>query len=96
MLKFIKVTGESLSPEYREGDYVMVITIPFLSFKRGDTIVFTHVAFGMMIKKISHIDAEGIFVVGNHPNSIDSSRLGVIPRRDVIGKVIWHIKKPIP
>ncbi len=29
MLRIVKVTGASLSPEYEEGDYVVVTTLPF-------------------------------------------------------------------
>jgi phage repressor protein C with HTH and peptisase S24 domain len=94
MIKFIKVTGDSLSPAYKEGDYVMLITVPFLSFKRGDTIVFRHTQYGTMIKNIDSIDSDKIFVVGTHPLSIDSRQFGPIQRGDVVGKVIWHIKKP--
>ena len=95
MLKLIKVTGNSLYPDYREGDYVMVVTVPFFPFKGGDTIVFRHPTYGTMIKKITRVDLDGIHVVGSHPDSIDSRRFGSIQRRDVVGKVIWHIRKPM-
>jgi nickel-type superoxide dismutase maturation protease len=94
MLKFIKVTGSSLYPDYREGDYVMVITVPFFSFKRGDTIVFRHLEYGTMIKRIAQVESNGIHVIGNHPDSLDSRRFGPIKPRDVVGRVIWHIQKP--
>jgi phage repressor protein C with HTH and peptisase S24 domain len=96
MLKFIKVTGSSLYPEYKEGDYVMVITVPFSPFKRGDTIVFRQSEYGVMIKNIEKVDSDKILVAGNHPNSVDSRQFGPIDRVDVIGKVVWHIKKPNP
>ena len=96
MVKLIKVTGSSLYPEYREGDYVMVITVPFSPFKRGDTIVFRHLEYGTMIKRITLVDSNEIHVIGIHPDSIDSRRFGPIKRRDVVGKVIWHIHKPYP
>jgi nickel-type superoxide dismutase maturation protease len=94
MLKLIKVTGKSLYPDYREGDYVMVVTLPFLSFKTGDAIVFRHPTYGTMMKKITRVDSSGLYVVGNHPDSIDSRRFGPVQRREVVGKVIWHIQKP--
>jgi signal peptidase I len=94
MLKFIKVTEESLSPDYQEGDYVMVVTFPFLYLKRGNIVIFRNPVYGTMIKKIAHEDPEGFYVVGTHPNSIDSRQFGSINRRDILGKVIWHIKKP--
>jgi phage repressor protein C with HTH and peptisase S24 domain len=94
MIKFIKVTGESLSPVYQEGDFVMLITNPFFSFKRGDTIVFRHAEYGTMIKNIDSIDSDKIQVIGTHAHSVDSRLFGPIERSDVIGKVVWHIRKP--
>ena len=57
MIKLIKVTGQSLSPEYREGDYVMIVTVPFFVFKPGNTVVFEHPAYGTLIKKILRLKA---------------------------------------
>jgi len=94
MLKFVKVTGESLYPEYKGGDYVIVITVPFFPFKPGDTIVFRHPIHGIMIKNIKQVESDKILVEGLHPNSIDSRQFGPIDRGIVIGKVIWHIKRP--
>ena len=94
MLKFIKVTGESLFPEYKGGDYVMVFTDPFFPFKEGDTIVFRHPVHGLMIKNIKQVESDKILVEGLHPNSIDSRQFGPLDRRIIIGKVIWHIKRP--
>lgn len=95
MFKFIKVTGSSLYPDFQEGDYVIVLTVPFFSFKPGVTIVFRHPVYGTMIKKIWQLDSCGIHVIGNHPESVDSRRFGPIQRGDVIGRVIWHFRKPI-
>ncbi len=94
MFKFIKVTGNSLYPEYREGDYVMITTIPFFSFKKGDTIIFDHQTYGRMIKIIDRIESDKIHVIGTYPGSIDSRRFGPINRESILGKVIWHIQRP--
>jgi nickel-type superoxide dismutase maturation protease len=94
MIKLIKVTGQSLLPEYQEGDFVMIITVPFFVFKTGNTVVFEHPAYGTLIKKILRIGPEGLFVTGTHPHSVDSRQFGSIDRRSVLGKVVWHIRKP--
>ena len=62
----------------------------------GDIVVFRHPEYGIMIKKVEHFtpDGESLFVVGTHPDSVDSRRFGAISRRDLIGKVIWHVRKP--
>jgi signal peptidase I len=97
MFRVLKVTGDSLLPEYQEGDFVLVVKIPFFlhGLAVGDIIVFKHSKLGMLIKRIDKIEAHGaeIFVTGTHPNSMDSRSFGFVPYRDVIGKVIWHIRK---
>jgi signal peptidase I len=98
MFRMIKVTGESLSPLFHEGDYVFVTTIPFVvnQIKAGDTILFRHSASEAWIKQVEWVDPEQgtLSVIGTHPNSVDSRLLGPIRREDVIGKVIWHISRP--
>jgi signal peptidase I len=98
MLKVLKVTGESLSPAYQEGDFVVIATIPFLfgSINPGDVIVFNHETYGILIKKVDQITPgrDQIHVAGTHQHSVDSARFGPIDRGDLIGKVIWHIPKP--
>ena len=97
MIQILKVTGESLSPFFLEGDFVVVSKIPFVlrKIKAGDVVVFRHPVYGTMIKKVEHIspDGEEIFVLGTHPESTDSRQFGPLRRRQLIGKVIWHIGK---
>jgi nickel-type superoxide dismutase maturation protease len=94
----IKVTGESLSPLFHEGDYVLITTIPFVlnRIKTGDTLVFQHPSYGTLIKQVERIDEKQgtLSVTGIGPNSVDSRRFGPIRRQDVIGRVIWHIPRP--
>ena len=98
MFRIIKVTGKSLWPEYQEGDYVVLTTIPFFfkSLKGGDVVVFRHPDYGELIKKIEHINTEQgtITVIGSLPSSIDSRQFGPINKSDLIGKVLWHVPKP--
>jgi len=95
MIQILKVTGESLSPFFLEGDFVVVSKIPFVlrKIKAGDIVVFRHPGYGTMIKKVERIspDGEEIYVVGTHPESTDSRQFGPLQRRQLIGKVIWHI-----
>jgi type IV secretory pathway protease TraF len=98
MLKLLKVSENSLSPAYQEGDYVVVSTVPLLfgAPRRGDIIVFRHEVYGTMIKMVEAVapGGEEFSVVGTRPESVDSRRFGPISRQSVVGKVIWHIKKP--
>jgi phage repressor protein C with HTH and peptisase S24 domain len=98
MFRLLKVTGDSLSPLYKEGDFVVITTLPFLSrrIRPGDIIVFQHGLYGTLIKIVDRILPEGdeVFVIGASENSLDSRRLGPISRQAIMGKVIWHIVKP--
>ena len=95
MIRIMKVTGESLSPFFQQGDFVIVLDRRCLlgKVKAGDVVVFRHPIYGKLIKRIKDITpTEGeLFVVGTHPESTDSRTFGLIPRRWLIGKVIFRI-----
>lgn len=97
MLQFFKVTGNSLSPDYQEGDFVLLVKIPFFlrSIKPGDVVVFRHAAYGVMIKRVDRIVPEGdlLEVVGANNESTDSRHFGPIHRSDLVGKVLWHFPR---
>ncbi len=99
MIKFISVTGDSLTPEFKQGDFVVIATSPFFykTIKRGDVLVFRHEMHGTLIKKFSHYEGDDrkLYVTGTHPLSIDSENFGPINREELIGKVIWHIPRPV-
>lgn len=83
-------------PEYAQGDFVLVSKIPFLFVppSPGDVIAFHQPGHGLLIKRIQNIDVEGgVNVIGTHPASIDSRIFGPVRFIDIIGKVIWHIRK---
>jgi nickel-type superoxide dismutase maturation protease len=99
MLKLLKVSGESLAPDYREGDFVMIVKIPFLMSRLhpGDVVVFRHPLYGVLIKKVESVsqDHREVFLTGTHANSLDSRRFGTVRVSSLLGKVIWHIRKPV-
>jgi len=96
MFKFIQVTGNSLSPSYQEGDYVLIGTCSFFfGINEGNSIVFTHPDYGLLIKKVTQIHPSGDFfeVRGTQPRSVDSRIFGPIPKKYLVGKVLWHISQ---
>lgn len=98
MLKLIKVTGDSLSPFFLPGDYVLTGNCPrlFGKISEGDTIVFSHGSYGLLIKEVSRVDPQlqQYSIKGRHPHSINSRKLGPISFSDIHGKVILHFKRP--
>ncbi len=97
MLKILKVTEDSLAPEYKNGDFVFVSKIPFLfvPLSTGDIIAFHQPGFGLLIKRVQNLSPDGgVYVIGNHTESVDSRVFGSVRQEHVVGKVIWHVRKP--
>jgi len=96
MLKLLKITGNSLTPEYQEGDFVLISKVPFLLVppSRGDIIAFQQPGYGLLIKRINEVLPDGTLdVIGSQPESVDSRVFGSVKRKDILGKVIWHIQR---
>ena len=96
MLKLLKISGDSLLPDYEHGDFVLVSKIPyyFSSPACGDVIAFHQPGYGLLIKRLIAIDPYGgIQVQGSQPESIDSRVFGAVQRKDIVGKVIWHFRR---
>ena len=97
MFKILKITGDSMSPDFREGDFVLLATHPFAlkRLKVGDVIIFEHGHYGTLIKRIASFDPETAeaYVEGSNPDSLSSLRLGTIHRTAIRGKVIAHFPK---
>ncbi len=95
MFRVLRITGDSMSPEYQDGDFVLIGKgFFFLSrHKVRDVIVFTHQQYGILIKEIEKITNEGVYVIGTDKNSLDSRRLGPVNPAAIEGRVIWHIRR---
>lgn len=94
MFRILKVTGSSLSPEYQEGDFVLVTTVPFLLHRarRGEVVILRHPAYGTLIKRLTRMDAQEFEVGSDVPGAVDSRVFGPLPLRYLTGRVIWHIR----
>lgn len=97
MLHLLKVRGHSLFPDFRDGDYVLAAGVPFPSGKirAGDVVIFRQPGYGMLIKRVHRVLEAGqaFDVRGTQVESTDSRNFGPIPRENVTGKVIWHIRQ---
>ena len=96
MLRLLKIRGDSLIPEFQEGDFVLVSKIPFLFIPPtpGDIIAFHQPGYGLLIKRIQLVTPDrNLNVIGTHNESIDSRVFGPVKRENILGKVIWHIRK---
>ena len=97
MFRIIKIEGESMSPDYNNGDFVIVTRLPLLlnTVKINSVLVFTTQNYGILIKKISDIDRvkKKYFFKGSNKNSVTTEMIGAIDKKDIIGVVLLHFKK---
>lgn len=95
ILKIMKVTGNSLNPIYKNGDFVMVSKIPIIisGIRANEIVVFDHPRYGRMIKRVLQVQdkEKRLFVVGENDESLDSRHFGTIPLDWVVAKVFLHI-----
>jgi len=87
-LKIYKVSGHSMEPSIKTGQYVLikrtkVARIGDLALFRSDNQV--------LLKRIVKVLKRGFFVRGdNYADSLDSSDIGLVSPSQILGKVIWH------
>lgn len=85
-----RVVGKSMLPSLRPGQIVICVR-RIRNLKPGHVVVIRHKGVEK-IKRISDITSNGIFVLGDNPNSSTDSRdFGSISRKNVAAKVIWPI-----
>ncbi len=77
-----------MSPSYNDGDYCLALPLPRGWIRPGQIVLFEHPAYGLMIKRVSAADPNGIRVAGDAPASIAGADLGVIGWSDVRGRVL--------
>lgn len=96
-IKIFRVTGRSMEPEFREGDFVMVSKLPLRTkyVRPGTHIAFIHSKYGMLIKKVQEYNPvrKLLWATGTSRFSIPSDEIGPIPVKNVLGEVIGHVRK---
>lgn len=83
-----------MSPLFISGDYFVCCRWPYTCLKVEDHILVKHATYGYMLKTVRQKTEQGLWLQGHNSNSLSTEKMGLITRQHVIGKVIWHIKKP--
>ena len=95
--KRFKVVDQSMEPNFKEGDYVLVNTAAYKLRKPkvGDVVVLEK-EHKKLLKRIVKIAGNEFFVEGdNKTASRDSRQFGLVSKREILGKVIVHAKHPV-
>jgi phage repressor protein C with HTH and peptisase S24 domain len=93
MFRIVRVQGHSMAPDYRSGDYIVLAPKWALSPKVGDDVVFRHPVLDLVIKRISRVCGEYLELEGLNGLSCETTMLGKVSGKDVLGKVIFRIAR---
>lgn len=96
MYQIFKIRGNSMVPQFKNGDYTIILKRPFCQkIDIGDTIVFKKDIYGTLIKKVVDVNIDGYYVLGTGKDSEDSRHFGIVKWHEVIGKVFMTEEKMI-
>ena len=96
MFRLVKIKGDSMRPDYRHNDYVLLVQGRKNALSVGDDVVCKHADFGLILKRIKNISPNGLQLTGLNARSAEPASLGDIQKRDVVGRVVWRIKPARP
>jgi signal peptidase I len=93
----VRVNGPSMQPTFQPGDAVLAVRRGLSNRLRpGDIVVcrLPSTVLGpdsLVIKRIRDVDGDGVFLVGDGPQSYDSRQFGPIAARCVVGRVVARL-----
>ena len=90
-----RVEGDSMSPSFLPGDYVLSLKLPFQWLRPDQVILVKHPELGLMIKRILTVnnqDPSHLQLIGdNLALSTSTQAIGQVKPSQVLGKVICRI-----
>jgi nickel-type superoxide dismutase maturation protease len=92
------VAGDSMLPEYRCGDWVLVLRTPRV--RVGDAVAARdpRQPDRILVKRVQRRDPDGLWLVGDNPSaSTDSRTFGAVPHDLVLGRILlryYPLRRP--
>ncbi len=92
--RLFKVSGDSMVPAFREGDYVITRHRRLGAIRPGDVVTVNHPRFGRIIKRVKCINPDATYELSgdNALGSTPTDELGATRAQQILGKVIGQIK----
>ena len=92
LLKF-KIQGHSMEPTIKNGQTVLVSSLPYIFKKpKVNDVIALENGNKILIKRILKMNAQEVFIAGdNLEDSLDSRKFGMVSKNKILGKVIYKV-----
>lgn len=88
-----RVSGDSMLPTLQNGQVIVAFKPVARKVRTGDIVVL-HYQNRDIVKRITDIRSNEIYIVGDNPGqSTDSRHFGWINANLIVGKVVWPLRK---
>ena len=95
MLFIYKISGDSMSPQYLNEDYVLALKVRFIpSFflKKNQDFIIRHKIYGDMLKRLFSKKENGEYLfTGLNEQSISTEQIGALEKEHLKGLVLWKV-----
>jgi len=103
MFGILKISGNSMSPHFNDGDFLFILKKSKFNFlktllkpKPNNTVIFKHQTYGLIIKNIKSLNYQDntFKAQGSNSESLTTEQIGTVNFEQITAKVIYHFKKP--
>ncbi|WP_363322346.1 S24/S26 family peptidase [uncultured Pseudoteredinibacter sp.] len=90
MLKIFKITGNSMSPRFNDGDYLLLFTLRRKP-RPGQFLVYDHPEIGPIFKQVGEVtQGGGLYLKSLNSAGVSSEDIGQCQTENIIGRMLWH------
>lgn len=83
-----------MSPVLNEGDFVATTCWWCFKLRIGRLVVVSHPHYKIIVKRVARLREDGSFLLSGENNaSIDSQKIGWMSKDELLGVVLFSIKK---
>lgn len=79
-------------PHFLPDAFVISIKHPYQKYQKNEVVLVEHATYGKMIKRILSTSATGVWLVGDHFDSLSTEKMGLLDKKHILGKVVYQIK----
>ena len=93
MLRIFRVSGRSMEPKLKDGDYVVAATKLWRPRVNG-LVVARHSQLGVLIKRVDRYSLDGYFLKSDSELGTSTEAIGEVAKENILGTVLFRVPRP--